>query len=367
MRKSYLALGALVALAGAAYVGTATEGGRSVLSRFSANEASAQAPASGRGSSVAPVETAEAKAQPSRLEIQSVGTLASDESVILAAEVAGRIADISFTEGARVEQGDVLVKLDESLIRAEFSDAQARRKLAEANFTRASSLSQSGIGTERSRDEATANLAIARAAEELAQVRLDKSSIRAPFSGIMGLRQVSVGAYVQAGAAIANLEKIDTLKLDFRLPENNLSDVKNGQDVDVVVDALPGQTFRAKIYAIDPQVDVNGRSLRIRARLSNADGLLRPGLFARITVIGADRGDVVIIPEAAIVPRAGETFVFKVVEGKAAEVKVRLGERRAGEVAVMEGLSAGDVIVVSGQNRVRDGKPVDVVNQQPTT
>lgn len=366
MRKSIVALGALGVVAVVAYVATATDTGRSVLSGASVPKAATPV-ASTRGrnnNQPPPVEVAEARSRSSRLEIQSVGTLASDEAVTLAAEVAGRIAEIRFSEGAPVEQGDVLVKLDDSLIRAELTDAQARMKLAEANFNRATSLSQSGIGTERARDEATASLATARAAVELAQVRLDKSYIRAPFSGVMGLRQVSVGAYVLAGAAIANLEKIDRLKVDFRLPENTLSDVKSGQEVDVMVDALPGRTFRAEIYAIDPQLDVNGRSLRIRARLPNDDGLLRPGLFARIKVIGADRGDVVVVPEAAVVPRAGETFVFRITDGNAIEVKVSLGMRRLGEVEITEGLAAGDRVVVSGQTRVRDGRPVDVVAQQ---
>ncbi|WP_188410216.1 efflux RND transporter periplasmic adaptor subunit [Agaricicola taiwanensis] len=369
MRKSIVALGALAASAGLAYVGTTTDTGRDILARFSANEASAQAPAANERGPAAPppVETAQARVQQSRLEIRSVGTLASDESVTLAAEVAGRVAEIRFAEGTGVQEGDVLVKLDDSLIRAELADAQARRKLAEANYARANSLSQSGIGTARARDEAVANLAIARAAEELAQVRLDKCYIRAPFSGVMGLRQVSSGAYVQAGAAIANLEKIDTLKLDFRLPENNLADVKTGQNVDVIVDALPGKTFSAQIYAIDPQVDVNGRSLRIRARMPNQEGLLRPGLFARINVIGADRGEVVVIPEAAVVPRGSEVFVFKIVDNKAVEVGVELGERRSGEVEITRGLAPGDMVIVSGHNRARDGRPVDIIAQQQRT
>src|SRR5690606_32158092 len=213
-------------------------------------------------------------------ELQSVGTLASDESVSIAAEVPGRIAEISFREGQAVNKGDVLVKLDNALVRAELTNVEAGLRLAESNFARANSLSQSGAGTTRARDEAKAALETSTAAVELARVRLDKTEIRAPFDGVVGLRQVSVGAYAQIGEVLVNLEKIDPLKLDFRLPEINLGDVAVGQKVEITVDALAGRVFEGEVYAIDPMVDVNGRALKIRARLLNPENVLRPGLFA---------------------------------------------------------------------------------------
>lgn len=365
MRKSVVAVGALVVIGVVAFAATSTDWGRGIVGGTATGEASARTPA--RAQTVPPVETAITRVERARLEIQSVGSLASDESVVLAAEVAGRVADIRFTEGAAVRKGDVLVELDKALLTAELADAVARGKLAEANFERANSLSQSGIGTQRAKDEAIANLATARAAQELVQVRIDKTAIRAPFDGVMGLRRVSNGAYVQAGTEIANLEKIDTLKVDFRLPENNLADVQIGQEVDIQIDALPNRTFRGEIYAIDPLIDVNGRALKVRARLPNTDNALRPGLFARVKVIGADRGAVVVVPEGAIVPRAGEAFVFKVQDGKAVETKVVLGQRRRGEVEVTEGLAEGEVVVVSGQARVRNGGQVEVVGQAPVS
>ena len=199
----------------------------------------------------------------------------------IATETAGRIAEISFVEGGTVKAGDILVKLDDALAQAEIADAKARYDLAEANNDRAKQLSRTGNVTERAIDEAAANFEIARAASSLQRVQLAKHIVTAPFAGRVGLRKVSPGAFVAVGTPIVNLEKIDVLKVDFKLPELFLPSVNVGQTVDVIVDALPGRTFTGEIYAIDPQVDVNGRALQLRARLPNADFVLRPGLFAR--------------------------------------------------------------------------------------
>ncbi|MBN8910496.1 MAG: efflux RND transporter periplasmic adaptor subunit, partial [Rhizobiales bacterium] len=241
------------------------------------------------GRSAAPsvaVEAAAAVATVSTQDLRAIGTLQSDESVQITSEIAGRITDIPLSEGAPVAAGDVMVRLDSALANAEVADAQARYNLAQGNLGRANSLAKSGNVTERARDEASTNAETTRAALELAKVRLDKHTIRAPFSGIAGIRKVSPGAYIEAGAAIVNLEKIDTLKIDFKLPEVYLAQVRTEQTVEIAVDALPGRTFTGTIYAIDPHIDVNGRALNIRARLENPELVLRPGLFARIRVKG---------------------------------------------------------------------------------
>jgi membrane fusion protein (multidrug efflux system) len=290
-----------------------------------------------------------------------VGSLQSDESVKIAPEIAGRVAELPFQEGRPVAQGAVIVKLDDSLARAEIDQATARFELAEANLDRASRLAKTGAGTQQGRDEATAEFETARAALELGKVRLSKHTITAPFSGVVGLRAVSPGAFVAIGAVIVNLEKVDTLKVDFKVPEVFLADVANGQVIEVSVDALPGKTFQGTIYAINPMLDVNGRALEIRARLPNPEGVLRPGLFARIVVRGKTEQNVVLVPESALVPRGGENFVYRIAEGKAVETRVRLGERKAGEVAILEGVEPDTVIVVAGQQRLRDGAAVDPV------
>lgn len=310
-----------------------------------------------------PVEVAAATLTRPSLEIRAVGSLLADESVQIAAEQSGRIVAINFTEGQAVQKGDELVKLDDALIAGELGQLKARLDLANANYARAQSLSRSGSGTAKTLEEAAAERLTAQSLINLLQSRLDKTSIRAPFNGVTGLRKVSVGAYVQPGEAIAGLEKIDVLKVEFSVPERNLADITLGMPVVLAVDAYPNRPFSGTVYAIDPLVDVNGRALRVRARLANPDGELRPGLFARVTAEGKPRGEVVMIPEGAIVPQGTGPVVFRVTDGKAQKVSVTLGQRRDGLVEVASGLQAGDVVVVAGQMRLRgDGGPVTVIS-----
>lgn len=311
------------------------------------------------------VEVAEARAARTSTDIRAIGSLQSDETVQLAPEIAGRVSEIDFVEGTRVKAGDVLVRLDDALVRAEVTDAEARLSFAQANNERARQLSRTGNVTERSRDEAVTNFETASAALELAKTRLDKHLLRAPFDGIVGVRNVSVGAFVAVGTPVVNIEKIDGLKVDFKVPEIYLTSISVGQVVDVTVDALPGRTFAGKIYAINPLIDVNGRALQVRARLENEDLVLRPGLFARILIKGAVQRDVVIVPESAILPRAGDNFVFRVSDGKAQEVGVKLGERSDATVEITAGVMPGDLVVTAGQHKLRDGATVEVVASHP--
>jgi membrane fusion protein (multidrug efflux system) len=318
----------------------------------------------GNGGGPQPVEAAKAESTKSAGDVRAIGSLNSDESVQIASEIAGRIIELPLREGETVKEGDILVKLDEALVQAELADATARYEFAKTNQQRAQTLARSGNVTERARDEANTNEATSLAAVELAKTRLSKHVIRAPFSGTVGLRVVSPGAYIGIGTPIVNVEKIDTLKVDFKLPELYLADIKTGQTIEVTVDALPGKIFTGAIYAINPHVDVNGRSLSIRARLANSDGVLRPGLFARILVKGMTQREVVSVPESAVVPRGGENVLFAIVDGKAVESKVKLGNRKAGAVEVLEGLQANTMVVTAGQQRLRNGSPVEIIVRQ---
>lgn len=367
MRKVWLWSTALLIVGGVAYAAvsqgvvtvppeiwaTMTAGGKDGV----ANAASAGA----RSRALVAVESGRSRTTKQSNNLRAIGTLTSDESVRIAPEILGRVVTVGFAEGQSVEEGDLIVKLDDALACAELADAEARFVLAEANAGRAKALSRTGNVTEKAQDEAKANLRTARAAVDLAKVRLDKHTIRAPFSGTVGMRQVSPGAFITAGTTVVNLEKIDELKVDFSLPEIHLADIKTGQEIEVRVDALPGKTFTGEIYAIDPLVDVNGRSLTIRAHVPNASGELRPGLFARIMVKGLAESQVVVIPESAVVPRGGENFVFLIVDGKVVEAKVRLGTRSNAEVQVLEGLASDATIVTAGQLKVRDGAMVTVI------
>jgi membrane fusion protein (multidrug efflux system) len=169
---------------------------------------------------------------------------------------------------------------------------------------------------------------------------------------------------VSRGESLISLQTIDPLRVEFRVPETFLSVVKVGQAIALTADALPGRDFTGRITAISPQVDVNGRALQVRAHVPNIDGLLRPGLFARVTIAAASRENALLVPESAILPEGDSRIVYRVTDGKAVRGTVTLGERRTGEVEVLEGLSIGDEVVIAGQQRLRNGVAVEVVNQR---
>ena len=221
-----------------------------------------------------------------------------------------------------------LVRLDPAINAAEVQQAKANLTLAKSKYDRAVELAQRNFISGQARDEAENNLRVAEAAVSLVEARLAKTEIKAPFSGVIGLRVVSVGDYVKEGADMVNLESIDPLKVDFRVPETYMRQVQPGQTLTVTLDALPGKKFDGKVLAVNPLIDAAGRSVVIRAVVRNADTSLRPGMFTRVNLITKDEKDALVIPEQAIVPQGEEQFVFRIVDGKAARVKVDIGQRR---------------------------------------
>lgn len=310
------------------------------------------------GGFAVPVEAAPVKVGNLQRQIAAVGSLRSNESVILRPEVPGRIAQIMFVESQKVTRGMPLIALDSSIPRAELVEAKANLVLSQANHQRAQELVEKGAGAVRARDEALAKLRADEARVQSSQARLEKMTIMAPFEGVIGLRRVSIGDYLNAGQDMVNIEMIDPLKVDFRVPEIYLSALAPGQALRVAVDAYPGRSFEGAVYAIDPLVDQNGRSVVLRARLPNPDGTLRPGLFARVALVLTEKTDALLVPEQAIVAFGTDQFVFRIVEGKAVMTKVKLGIRRAAEVEIVEGLKPGDMVVTAGQIKLRDGVPV---------
>ena len=307
-----------------------------------------------------PVEVVKVATASLPQSITTVGSLRSDESVTIRPEVAGRIAAINFQEGQRVAKGAVLLRLDPSINEAELLQARANLKLARSKYERAVDLSKSNFISGQARDEAENNLRVAEAAVALVEARLAKTEIRAPFTGVIGLRSVSIGDYVKEGADIVNLESIDLLKVDFRVPEVYMRQVKAGQPLQVALDAYPGKTFEGRVFAVNPLLDAAGRAVVIRAQVKNADASLRPGMFARVRLITSESTDSLVVPEQALVPQGSEQFVFKVVDGRAVRAKVEVGQRRDGKVEMVSGVTAGEVVVVSGHQRLRDGVPVVV-------
>lgn len=307
-----------------------------------------------------PVKTAPVIRETLNVEVTAVGTLRADETVIIRPEIAGRVATIHFKEGQTVSAGDPLVTLDQDEYKAQLAGSTAQVGLDESSYRRLQDLDRKNLTSQQNLDEARAKLDASRAQQELNRVRLDKTVIRAPFAGTVGLRLVSPGAYVKPGDDIANLESLGAMKLDFRVPETYLARLGVGQTLTARMDAYPDQGFEGTIYAIDPALDPETRTVLLRARLPNKGNKLRPGLFARVSLILERRENALVAPEQAIVPVGQKTFVYRVIDGKAVMTPVKLGLRRPGQVEILEGLSAGDLVVTDGQLKIRDGAPVTV-------
>jgi membrane fusion protein (multidrug efflux system) len=296
-------------------------------------------------------------------EVSAVGSLKSVDSVVLRPEVSGRVAAIRFADGQKAAKGAVLIELDAQTQAAELQQAKANLGLAQANAKRNEDLFQKKFVSQRALEETQAQLKVQEAGVALAAARLDKMALRAPFAGVVGLRSVSVGDYVKEGQELVNFEGVTMLKVDFSLPEMHSAKLAKGQRVELVSDAMPGRRFVATVDAIDPRIDANGRSLAVRARLDNADGALRPGMFVRVRLIFASRENILTIPEQALVPAAQGISVFVVIDGKVKQTPVKPGQRRAGNVEIVEGLKAGDSVVTAGQLKLRDGAPVKPIDE----
>ena len=290
--------------------------------------------------------------------VTAVGSLRSDESVIVRAEQSGRIVALNFKEGQPVRKGQMLVQLDDSVARAELEQSKANQKLAKAKFDRAVELKERNFISGQAKDEAENAMRVADATVKLSEARLTKLVINAPFSGTAGLRTAGLGDYVKDGQDIVNLEKTDPIKVDFKIPEVFQSKVRVGQGLNVTLDALPGQPFTGSVYAVNPQLDTAGRAVVLRAQMTNRGGLLKPGMFARVRLTLSDTGDAVVVPEQAVAMQGEDQIMYRVVDGRALRTKVEVGQRRDGKAEIVEGVSASDTIVIAGWQKLRDGVAV---------
>lgn len=324
----------------------------------------------GGGAAAGPVgvEVARAAAVAMADEVQAVGTLRANESVVVRPEIAGRIVSIGFSDGDRVSRGALLVSLDASVLAAQAEQARAELGLAQTSYERTRDLAGRQFVSGSALDQAAATLKVQQARLALAEAQLDKTRIRAPFGGVLGLRNVSVGEVVRDGAELVTLEDVSSMKVDLRLPERFLGQLRPGQSISVEVDAFPGRSFVATLDALDAQVDANGRSVLARGVLANPDGALRSGMFAKARIVLREKPQATVVPEAAILPVGGESFVFRVEDGKALRTAVRTGLRRGGRVEILDGVRPGDTVVVAGQQRLtRDAMAVRVVDTDPAT
>lgn len=368
-KKPYLAI-ALVGVAAASTVAWWLQNKPASAPTEVTSSAAPSAPA-GPGGPQKPPSVEVAKVETAKLvdDTQSVGSLRSNQGVILRPEVGGRVSQILFKDGQRVKKGQLLVQFDDQLPVAQLMQAKAEMSIAQANHTRNKELVAQNFISKRSLDESEAALQVAEAKLSLAQATLQRLKVLAPFDGVAGLRQINVGDYLKDGADMVNVEDIDAVLLDFRLAERFQTKIKPGQKAQVSFDALPGKQFTAVVQAIDPLIDANGRSIGVRGCIDNRQMQLRPGMFARVSAVFGERENAMVIPEEAIVPQGGRAFVVKVVAGAnkdeqiSERVAVKVGLRQPGKVEILEGLSVGDTVVVAGQQRLqKDGTVVKVID-----
>ncbi|WP_447980421.1 efflux RND transporter periplasmic adaptor subunit [Candidatus Nitrospira bockiana] len=297
--------------------------------------------------------------------VKAVGTLQAKEAVTIRPEIAGRVTQVLFESGRRVSKGAVLFMLDDAELRAQAAQTEARLEEARIGYERMRQLGQEGnqFVSQEQIDQAASKLKSAKAEHALNTTRLEKTKILAPFSGHLGIRRVSPGEYVEPGQDLVTLEDLDTLHIDFKVPQTFLSRLSVGQEVRLFTDAYADEEFSGTISALSPRIDEANRAVPVQARVRNPSGKLRPGLFANVTVL-LDRNDhALLIPEESVIPQGARTYVYRVVNQTARLTEVELGARERGLVQVLDGLQAGDVVVRTGQHKLQEGMRVRIVNR----
>lgn len=301
--------------------------------------------------------------------VNVVGVLKADNEVILRPEIEGKIKKFNFEGGTLVQKGDPLVEIEDDTFKAQVKEAQATLEFANAEFSRYERLAQTAAGPAKLKEKAYAEKLQAEARLELANIKLADTIIRAPFAGIVGLREFSVGSYINTQTELLSVVDVDPIKLDFRLPAVYLQSLSYGQEVKVTIDSMPDEIFRAKIDAIDPKIDATANSVHVRAVIPNPKAVLKPGLFARVNLVVGSKDDALLIPETAVLSRVEEEYVFRVVEvpinGTPTTIVVRVpvttGLSEGGIIQIVRGLNEGDQVVTVGLSKVRDRYPVRVV------
>lgn len=299
--------------------------------------------------------------------LEAVGSLAAVRGVDVAAEVAGVVKEIRFKSGDAVEQGDVLVQLDDAAEQAELPGLRARVRQAEQNLARAKQLSEQGLTAKEALDTAQSEYDQARSTLRAREVTVNKKAIRAPFPGKLGIRQVNVGEYVQPSATIVTLQSLRPLYVNFTLPQQQLGRVQPGQPLAVVTDAF-AELFSGRVTAVSPKIDPSSRNFSVQGEVANENEKLRPGMFVEISVETGSEMERVTVPRTAVSYSLYGDSVYLVTDPKegdlpvAEERFVRTGEERNGRVAILEGVQAGDAVVTAGQLKLRDGARLNIDN-----
>ncbi|HEX6790747.1 MAG TPA: efflux RND transporter periplasmic adaptor subunit [Candidatus Krumholzibacteria bacterium] len=293
--------------------------------------------------------------------ITSVGTILANERVDVRSEISGRVVAIPFKEGERVKKGALLVKIDDSELRARLARSQSELDIAKKEAARQEELFRGKVASQREYDSAESNLSVAQAEHDLILAQIAKTDIRAPFGGMVGLRSVSEGGYVTPTTPITTLLDDHPVKIDFTVPERFAGNVKKGDVIHFTVEGNR-RVFDGTVYALESNIDPETRTLGVRATSPNTDGALVPGAFAEVDVLMPER-QAVTVPAFALVPELGGQKVFLFRGGKAEARPVKTGLRTEERVEIVDGVSAGDTLITSGILQLKTGAPVTLATE----
>ncbi len=307
------------------------------------------------------------------VEVSAIGVLEANRGVDINSSVAGLVQQIKFESGERVSQGQTILQLDADVERANYASALAAQKLAKANLARGESLRSNDNISKATLEQRQSEFEVATAEVAAIAAQIDKKIIAAPFDGVLGIRKVNVGQYLDAGQAIVNIQDLSRMLVNFSVSQKDLSDLKVGETIRMTTDAYPVKSFEGKISAIEPLVNQQTGMVEVQGAFDNSEGLLRPGMFAKLAILLPARMQVVVVPQTAISYSLYGDYIYIVKEDKndkgeaftAVERRiVKTGERRGGFVLIEEGLKAGEMVVTSGQLKLDNGTHVAVVKDE---
>lgn len=287
------------------------------------------------------------------------GTLLSDESVDLKSEIPGRIVKMNLVEGSQVRKGDLLVKLNDNDLIAQLKKAQERLKLLELTESRQRQLFQKQGISQQDYDIAVSELSTQKAEIDYIKAMIERTEIRSPFNGFMGLRYISQGAYITPDTRIASLQKIDYLKIDFSVPQKYFNNIRKGTQLTFRVPP-ESKEYQVSVLAVEPKVDEITRTFRIRGRFNNSGKNLIPGSYAEVSIVTDDNPNSIMIPSIALMPDLESEFVFVYVNGKATKKSVRTGTRNTEQIEIVSGLNPGDTVITSGLMQIREGMDLNI-------
>jgi len=293
--------------------------------------------------------------------LQSKGSIIPNEEVVITSESSGKVTSITFKEGDYVSKGQLLVTLDDRELNAQLDKAKFEKEFLEKKAEREKQLNERGGVSDEQYESTIRDLQTTIADIELIETQIEKKKIKAPFAGRIGLRYISEGKYITTDDVIAELVDASSIKIDFTLPEKYMARIKSGTEIQFKIDGL-AETFNGKVYAVEPKIDVNTRTISLRALSSNANGKILPGAFANVSIILNRIEDALCVPTEAIIPEMNTKKIFLIKEGKAVSANVETGLRLPDKIQITDGLTEGDSVIISGILKVRNGTQLNILD-----